>query len=323
MKNFSAVWLFFLLAALPFQVNSWGFWAHKRINRIAVFTLPPQLLAFYKANIEYITEQAVGPDKRRYSNPDEAPRHYIDLDKYGVYPYTELPRRWTDAVAKFSADTLKAHGIVPWHTLNVYYDLIAAFQAKDKRRILRLSADIGHYIGDAHVPLHCTKNYNGQLTNQVGIHGFWESRIPELFGDDYDYFIGKAEFVESPFHKIWEVVLASASQVDSVLNLEREISRSFPPDLKYSFDQRGETSVRSYSQEFSAAYQQALNGMQERKMRQAIITLGSIWYTAWVTAGKPDLGNLTESEMSDEEKAEYEELDKNWRAGKIIGRPEE
>src|SRR4030095_16914187 len=96
-----------LLGAITTSVFSWGFWGHKRINRIAVFTLPPQMVALYKANIEYITDHAVDPDKRRYSNPDEAARHYIVLDRYGTYPFDSLPHRWEDAVAKYSEDSLK------------------------------------------------------------------------------------------------------------------------------------------------------------------------------------------------------------------------
>ena len=61
---------------------SWGFYAHKRINRLSVFTLPPDMIVFYKKHIEFITEHAVDPDKRRYAVDGEAPRHFIDIDHY-------------------------------------------------------------------------------------------------------------------------------------------------------------------------------------------------------------------------------------------------
>ncbi|MBK9730596.1 MAG: S1/P1 Nuclease [Chitinophagaceae bacterium] len=314
--------VFLVLATTTSIVYSWGFWGHQRINRIAVFTLPPQMLALYKANIEYITSHAVDPDKRRYSNPDEAPRHYIDLDRYGSYPHDSLPRRWDDAVAKYSEDSLKKHGIVPWYVPLMLYRLTDAFKEKDKYRILHYSADIGHYIADAHVPLHCTHNYNGQLTNQTGIHGFWESRIPELFGENYDFFVGKAEYISHPSEYIWNVVLKSSLEVDSVLSMEKELSEQFTPDRKYAFEQRGETVVRTYSKEYSAAYQQKLNNMEERKMRAAIIAVGSFWYTAWVNAGKPDLSELNDGTVSPEEQLEIEAMDRAWRDGKIYGREE-
>lgn len=323
---------FYLLLALLLLANwslnidnseAWGFWGHQRINRMAVFTLPPQMLSFYKENIEFITIHAVDPDKRRYSDPNEAPHHYIDLDRYGTYPFDSLPRRWDDAVAKYTEDSLNKHGVVPWWVPLELYRLTEAFRTKDKWKILHYSADIGHYIADAHVPLHCTRNYNGQLTNQLGIHGFWESRVPELFGDEYDYFVGKAEYVQHPSEEMWNVVLTSSSKVDSVLTLEREVSQQFPGDQKYTFEARGNNMVRTYSKDFSEKYQSALNDMQERRMRAAIITVGSFWYTAWVNAGKPDLNDIKDSPASPEDELALQAMDKAWHDGKIIGRPEE
>jgi hypothetical protein len=179
--------------------NAGDFFGHKRINRIATFTLPPEMFGFFKEHIEFLTEHAVDPDKRRYAVEGEAQRHYIDIDHYvhnGEDPFSVVPRKWTDAVAKFSDDTLQAYGIVPWHIIVMKYKLQRAFEEGNVDLILKYSADIGHYIGDAHVPLHTTKNYNGQLTNQKGIHGLWESRLVEINAENYDYFIGKAIYVK-------------------------------------------------------------------------------------------------------------------------------
>jgi len=72
-------------------------------------------MVLYKPNILFLSEHAVDPDKRRYIVADEGPRHYIDIDHYGKYPYDSLPRKWNDALARFGADSVKAYGIVPWH----------------------------------------------------------------------------------------------------------------------------------------------------------------------------------------------------------------
>src|SRR5438128_1736401 len=85
---------------------SWGLWGHKRINKMACFTLPPEMFGFYKSHIDFITEHAVDPDRRRYSDPLEAPRHFIDVDRYGAHPFDSVPKFWKDAVAKYSEDTL-------------------------------------------------------------------------------------------------------------------------------------------------------------------------------------------------------------------------
>lgn len=285
-------------------------------------TLPPGMIGFYKRNIDFITEHAVDPDKRRYANKDEAPRHYIDADHYGENPFKALPRQWRDAVKKYTEDTLQAYGIVPWHIEVMYKRLKDAFLRNDMDRILFLSAEIGHYIADAHVPLHTTKNYNGQLTGQRGIHGFWESRIPELKADNYDYLVGRARLINDPLLFAWKVVEQSFSAVDSVLGFERKLNASFPSDRKYTIEQRGTTNVQVYSEEYSTAYDKMLNGMIERRMRQSIIAVGSIWYTAWHNAGEPNLDKFYDKKISDSLKIYYaeEEVLQNSRESKSIGR---
>ncbi len=288
-KKIFFISVFLLIPSLFF---AWGFWGHRRSNRISTFSLPEPLLLFYKSYIDYITEEAPKPDERRFAVEGEAPKHYIDIDHYGKYPFKEVPRKWKDAVAKFSEDTLTAYGILPWNIQWNYYQLVKAFKEKNVARILKISADLGHYIADAHVPLHTTENYNGQFTGQKGIHGFWESRIPELFGDSWDYYVGKAKYIENPLKEAWETVLESHLLVDSVLAIEKKLSEKFPEDRKYSFEKRGNISVRVYSYEFSKAYYEALNGMQERRLRKSVYRIASYFYSAWKDAGKPAIAEL-------------------------------
>jgi len=277
--------------------NVWGFFGHKKINELAIYTLPEELFGFYKDNMDYLIDHSVDPDKRRYSVKGEAECHYIDMDRYITpeqpNPFLNVPRRWSDAVEKFSEDTLRAHGIVPWNVYLTQQKLTTAFRNEDINRILRLSAEIGHYIGDAHVPLHSTSNYNGQKTGQRGIHGFWESRIPELYFEDYDFFVGKANYIKAPQNFIWERIEESFAAVDSVLSFERELTAQFGEEKKYSYETRGQTNMKVYSQDFSRAYSQMLDGQIERRMKSAVISIGSFWYTAWIDAGQPDLRKLT------------------------------
>ncbi len=392
----------------------WGFFGHKRINRMAVFTLPPEMMVFYKKNIEFITEHAVDPDKRRYATKHEAPRHFMDLDRYGKAPFDNLPRNWTDALAKFTdiyivknqKDTIKfldnekssvgkkfivfksdyikkklhldsitidkrtykrffqlnvernfyeddwqvpvdslkklfasiglsiacdavfakenfsQHGIVPYNLQRVQEKLTDAFRKKDVTKILRMSAEIGHYIGDAHVPLHTTENYNGQLTNQNGIHGFWESRIPELYADDeYDFFVGKAEYMERPDKQYWDIVLKSHEYVDSVLIIEKDLSKIFPTDRQFCFEERLGKTIRTQCSEYTRAYSERLAGMVEARMRSSILSVGSAWQTAWIDAGQPDLSKILD-ENAVTKTAEDEALEKAAQSGQMIGRSE-
>lgn len=302
----------------------WGFFAHKKINYYAVFLLPPQMLVLYKPNIDFLSEHATDPDKRRYAVSAEGARHYIDIDHYGRYPYGELPHSWKEAVAKFGEDSLMAYGIVPWHIQIMLNRLTNAFREKNFSSIMKNSAELGHYIADSHVPLHANSNHNGQFSNQKGIHGFWESRVPELLaGNQFDFFIGKAAYIKDPAAFTWNRVLESGHASDSVLRFEKDLSRAFPADKKYAFENRNNILIRQYSTDYTIAYNNKLNGMVERRMRQSIFAVASFWYTAWVNAGQPDLSGLATQTFSESDLKAFQELNDKWQSGKIKGREEE
>jgi len=273
-------------------LTSWGFFAHRQINQYAIYTLPTPLLKLYKQHADYITAHAVDPDKRRYIDENEAARHYIDTDAYGEQPFDSIPRHWTNAEAKYTKDTLISRGIVPWQIQRTYQRLVIAFSNQDLTGILHYSADLGHYIADAHVPLHTTHNYNGQLTQQEGIHAFWESRLPELFANNYDFLVGTAHYIDQPLDTAWQMVENSFHLVDSVLKLEALLNKNYAPSKKFAYERRSNSINKVYSRNYSAAYHSKLAGMVEKQMQKAVIAVGSYWYSAWVDAGQPKLESL-------------------------------
>jgi hypothetical protein len=317
----ASLFLFAASLLIPIHCFCWGFYAHQKINYQAVFLLPPQMLRFYKPHLQFLSDHAVDPDKRRYVVEQEGPRHYIDLDHYGSYPFDSLPRRWNEAVARYTEDTLQRYGIAPWWLQVMHHRLVAAFKERRTAHILKLSAEIGHYMADIHVPLHASTNHNGQLTGQHGIHGFWESRLPELLAErEWNFFIGRAGYIPDPGHFIWQRVLESARAADTVLRYERELSAAFPADQKFAFETRNGTVVRQYSSAFATAYDRKLKGMVERRMRQSIEAVASFWFTAWVDAGQPDLGTLLGKEFGEKDEKEFEELNRAWKINSIKGR---
>ncbi|MCC5936948.1 MAG: S1/P1 Nuclease [Lunatimonas sp.] len=293
----------------PPTIPPWGFYAHRLINRQAVFSLPPEMIRFYKFHLSYITENAVNPDRRRYAVKGEAEKHYLDADVYGDSAVYRLPRYWQQAVEQYGEDSLRAHGIAPWSTYQTFLQLVRAFEAKDTKSILRISADLGHYVGDIHVPLHTTKNYNGQLTGQYGIHGFWESRIPELLADDYEFWVGKATYLEQPQIAIWDALIRTHEALDSVLHFEKTLSASFPENRKYSYEERGGINTRVYSKAYTQAYHQLLNGQVERQMRGAVKMIADLWFTAWIMAGQPDLNTPTQLGSQPEQEESFKPLE--------------
>ena len=306
-------WLIPLTTAPAAKAAYWGFFGHQLINRLAVFSLPPEMLLFYKYHIQFITENAVNPDRRRYAVEGEAERHYIDLDVYGDSALYKMPRSWQKATALYTEDTLRAYGIVPWHVYRTKLWLTEAFKKQDKEAILRLSADLGHYVADANVPLHTTVNYNGQLTGQRGIHGFWESRLPELFTDDWELWVGKVQYIEDPQQYIWQAVEQAHLALDSVLGFEKSLTKQYPEEKKWTYEERNGQMVRTYSREFSRDYQQMLNGQVERQMKRSIEMVANYWYTCWIDAGQPHLQDLLHKPLTEEQVRRLEEDKLLWQ----------
>ncbi|TAD96590.1 MAG: S1/P1 Nuclease [Bacteroidetes bacterium] len=312
--------LIFLAIFILFSAQKparWGFFAHQFINKTAIFLLPPEMFGFYKFHLQYLAENAVNPDKRRYAVEGEAPKHYIDLDVYGDSAVWKMPRYWKQAVEFYCEDTLLAYGIVPWHLQHMKYRLTEAFKERNAGKILAISADLGHYIGDANVPLHTTENYNGQKTNQYGIHGFWESRLPELFYKEYDFFFeNKANYLKNTQLEAWRAVMNAHFALDSVFRFEKELTKEFGDDRKYSFETRNGMLSKVYSREFSTAYHDRLNGQVERQMRSAIQMVADFWFTCWVDAGQPNLDQLLNENFEPD-------IESDSSKNEIVSRPHE
>jgi hypothetical protein len=257
------------------------------------------------------------------------PQYYEGLDVWKVESDSllKLFKNETNKpkIAKvFALDRFTEYGIVPYHTELMQRRLTLAFKEKNSQKILRISAEIGHYIGDAHVPLHTTENYNGQMTGQVGIHGFWESRLPELFADEeYDFFVGKTRYIDNFHDFIWKGVLDSHALLDTVLFSEKEMVKYFPRDKQMCYEDRADLTVLTQCKDFARAWHTRMKGMVEKRMRDAIVGVGSAWYTAWVDAGQPDLGGFSEPVLDKEEEELQQEIKKvDVETGKMIGRPE-
>ena len=91
-------------------------------------------------------------------------------------------------------------------------------------------------------------------------------------------------------------------------------------EKKYSFETKGNQTVRVYSKEYAKAYHELLSGMVERQMRTCIRRLGGFWYSAWVDAGQPDLKKLIDYVPSEEELKKNREEVEAWKKKKIGAR---
>jgi len=265
--------------------GAWGFGVHRNVNRAAVYALPEPMFSYVLPHVDWLSEHAVDADKRKHSVVDEAPRHYIDLD---ALPGDSVPHLYQGAIELFTRDTVWEYGVLPWQVRWTYANLVEAMGEGDLQGTLRYMADLGHYIGDAHVPLHTTVNYNGQFTGQKGIHGLWETRLPELFEQDYDLVVGQAVYVEDVLELAWETIGESHEMVAAVLAEEKRISVDFGPN-SWVNEERGRSIQKLRSRPYCEAYHEALDGMVEQQWRASIAAVSSLWYSAWIDAGQPEL----------------------------------
>jgi hypothetical protein len=300
---------------------SFGFYAHRKINRMAIFTLPPEMFSFYKKHIEYITEHSIDPDKRSRVVEGEDKKHYIDLEYYGEHPFDTIPILWTDAIALFSEDTLQRYGINPWWVNKMTYSLMQAFKDEDLDNILYISTCLGHYISDACTPLHTTKWYDGKTFEQKGIHAFWETRIPELEADNYRYILGRAKYIDKPNQYFWQLIRESHEAVDTIFRIDSFLKSYFPDDKKYVYQERSSVLSKQFSKVYSEEFEKLSRSMVERRIKLAVMAVSSAWFTSWVNAGQPDLSRLQNRKISKAHQKELMEIEKMWKTGKPIGRP--
>jgi hypothetical protein len=306
--------LLFVLTGIQQKTYAWGLKAHTIINKQAVLLLPKEMRGFYKFHIDYLSEHSVDPDKRKNAVKNEGPRHYIDLDRYADTSRCCLPRNWNAAVLRFHNDTLYKNGVAPWWIVRLQNALTVAMRERNEARILKLSADLGHYVGDIHVPLHSTENYDGQMTGQKGLHALWESRIPEIFSSSYK--LDKAYrpiYLKNPAERIWQAIAQSFIAVDSVLALDKALLDA-KGEREYTVNENARGSRKEVTTAYATKYNSSLNGQVERRLITSIHTVADIWYTAWVDGGQPPLNNLIKEVYTSEQQEEIDKEHQAWLA---------
>lgn len=264
-----------------FQAASygWGFLAHKMINRQAVEALPAEMRPFFENHKEYLAEHAIDPDLWRKDDPNEGVRHYIDIDMYGPYPFLELPRFYDVAIQKFSSDTVNSRGIAPWWIENQFNRLVRLMQQNATDSLLIVAAAVGHYVSDLHVPLHTIENYDGQLTGNKGIHFRFEAWMIEEFADKIKWNVKQVVYIDDPRAYMFDVVFNSYLFADGILQADNQSKK---PGKRYE-------NKEDYDNEYISALHQRVGPLAEQQMSGAATAVASLWYSAWIKAGKPTL----------------------------------
>ena len=254
-------------------IYSWGEKGHAVISGKAVEILPAEMSSF-KVWKDYLVQHASDADIRRKTDKAEAPRHYIDIDFYKEFLNGNMIENEDELISKYGDSLVTANGILPWATLETLNNLTEAFKEKNRDKILIYAADLGHYVADGHQPMHTTVNYNGQLTDQKGVHFRYEVDMVDRHIDTLEQITDSSNinYVENPLPFIFNYI-SNANSVNVVL-LDAD---------KLAHQESGSTE----SDEYYKIMWLRTRYVTEIQFKTAEEDLASLFYTAWVNAGKP------------------------------------
>ena len=273
--------VFVILSIIIFSAQSsfpWGAEGHKMINKMAVDYFPPEMKAFKKWQ-DYLSEHAPDPDTRKEFDKTEAPKHFIDIDFYKEFLAGKMIENEDSLIAEYGKTEVVKTGILPWATLETFKELTKAFKEHNKDEAQKLAADLGHYVADGHQPMHTVLNYNGQLTDQKGVHARYEiTMVDEHLQELEDSFQPvPAPFIKDPLNFIFNYI-SNSNSVGGIL---------FEAD-NFAFKESGSRKSNEYYRLmwFRTGY------ITEVQFNRAAEDFASLVYTAWVNAGKPSFRKM-------------------------------
>lgn len=320
MKN--PKYLFLLFIPFTLFISSWGFLAHKTLQQVSIYALPEPLGTYFFANQDYLVNHSVRPDVRRNEDKTEDVKHYLDMDAaiFGSNYKTDIPHEYSAAVAKYGLDSLRKEGLVPWEVVRVYGKLVNAFKKEMKDSVLFYAADLGHYVADAHVPLHTTKNHDGQLTGQKGLHALWESLVPEEQLSQYQlakYQSKPLVYIAKPQDFIFEILMESHAMLPELFQVEKEVTAAVGVEKKHMQVVRNGRTLNYYTKEFIQAYGHRLGDKVQDRMLVSAHRVASFWYSAYKDAGSPSWVN-SNTQINKELLLAFQAEKKAWLANSLI-----
>jgi hypothetical protein len=266
-----AVLALWLLTVHP--VAAWGPIGHDIVNTWAIQTLPSEMRGFFEANRQFLVEHANDPDEWIKKDRYERKRHYIYMDKYGIFPFLGLPHSFKQAVAQYGSGRVNRDGLLPWQVGEDSLRLTEAFKSRNWDQVKLEAAVLAHYVADAHDPLHVTQNFNGQLTGQAGLSDRYEIRLLDRYSKFFILHPEDAAKIDDPTEYAFQTCLEAYTWLDSIILADLRAREGLPDYTDEYFD-------RFYSQVGATAM---------RAINEAAHDAGSYWYTAWLNAGKPAL----------------------------------
>jgi len=272
LRHFLAAVLALALFVPPASFG-WGDNADRLITNKAVDTLPDDMRQFFEANRQFLVQHVNDPDDLAAKNPEEQRNMFIQLDHYGQFPFTTLPRDYNAAVSKFTKHKLETYGLLPWQ-IGVYSKrLTDAFREHNWGEAKLIAASLAHYVACAHDPFNTTTNSDGKLSGQPGVN----NRFGTGLVDRYQLFFfvrpNEAVFIHDPTDHAFEMALSAHSWLENILLA----------------DMRARQGLTGYTDDYYDRFYAQAGAVLVRELSDASTDLGSYWMTAWINAGRPQL----------------------------------
>ncbi len=248
---------------------SWGSTAHRFINLKAVRHLPIEMNNFITDSLFYkshASDADYRKDPRDTSFFAEAQRHFIDID---IYPdFHTLPHTLDSVFMITERQFVRDAGTLPWATKIVLDSLTVQLARGDLSKAKLTMSDLGHYVGDAHQPLHCTWNYDPS-----GLHRRYETKMIDAYQYYFTVNPDLVQYISSPLDFIFEYIYHSNSLVDTLIAADN-YAKSFS-----GWNGIGDAPANYYSALWSRT-----EVFTKEQIQHATVALASLWYTAWYNA---------------------------------------
>lgn len=278
MKCHYKIYQFFLGVALWVVLSGWGYTGHSKIAKEAISSVGDTIKGFSEFS-SFITAHSSDPDFRKFWVKTESPKHFIDLDNYEEFHIDGLiDTSYFALVSKHGEAFVVQQGILPWATINAFDSLRTSFRKRDFTKAMHWAADLSHYVGDGHMPLHVTRNYDGQETGNKGIHARYESEMVVAYADSISFKAEKVSYIENPKQYVFSYLSDSYTFCAKVFDADNE-SQALAGNAK--------------SVDYLQQMWKRTSGMTNNRFGKASTALASLIYTAWVDAGSPEIDTKT------------------------------
>lgn len=268
-----------LLILLPVTVMlGWGAEGHKLISSEAMTLLPDEMNPFLQWQ-NYVSQHSVDPDQRKDIDKSEGVKHFIDIDFYPEFLKGSMIEDKAKLVEEYGDTTVTKMGLLPWATVDTYNNLVTALREKDRDKALIYLSDLGHYVADGHQPMHTMMNYNGQMSGQKGIHYRYESVMVDsnLSAIKNDFHAKETIYISDPLSYVFEYISDANAVSDILYNADN-----------FAFKNAGSRENAGY---YNLLWLKT-KYITETQMENAASDFASLFYSAWVDAGKPSLDEI-------------------------------